>query len=167
MANHLLIRYANPRTSLQIADIVVAYYVTKLLLFRPFLLLCLELKRRGIKDILSERNGGVEMTVLFEAAEHSVSAAKDIIAFCDSLFSLQIGIEVCNPKQRVRYLVLTMKGIVLSRFLPRKCVSRACPGCGPSQQPAFVRLFRNALYRAATFAAVGLTRACTKHQCCS
>ncbi|KAF1930424.1 uncharacterized protein M421DRAFT_3493 [Didymella exigua CBS 183.55] len=70
------------------------FYITKLLLFRPFVLLCLELSRRGIKDILSERNGGVVMAVLFEAANQSITAAKEIIHFCDSLFSLQIGIEV-------------------------------------------------------------------------
>lgn len=68
--------------------------MTELLLFRPFVLLCLELKRRGIKDILSERNGQVEMAVLFEAAKRSVRSAKDMIRFCDSLFSLQLGIEV-------------------------------------------------------------------------
>lgn len=73
-----------------------AFYATELLLFRPFVLLCLELKRRGIKDILSERNGQVEMTVLFEAAKRSVRSAKDMIRFCDSLFSLQLGIEVWN-----------------------------------------------------------------------
>lgn len=72
--------------------------MTKLLLFRPFLLLCLELKRRGIKDILRERNGGVEMTVLYEAAEQSVKSATAIVDFCDSLFSLQIGTEVFASK---------------------------------------------------------------------
>ncbi|KAF9690670.1 hypothetical protein EKO04_011461 [Ascochyta lentis] len=69
------------------------YYVTELLLFRPFLLLRLELKRRGVNDILRERNGGVEMVELNEAAGHSVKAASNIIDFCDSLFSLNIGIE--------------------------------------------------------------------------
>ncbi|KAF2623143.1 hypothetical protein BU25DRAFT_478739 [Macroventuria anomochaeta] len=69
------------------------FYVTKLLLFRPFLLLCLELKRRGVIDILKERNGGVEMTVLYETAERSVGSARDIINFSDSLFLLQIGTE--------------------------------------------------------------------------
>ncbi|KZM20779.1 DNA binding [Ascochyta rabiei] len=71
----------------------IVYYVTKLLLFRPFLLLCLELKRRGVNDVLRERNGGVEMVELHEAAEHSMQAARDIVDFCDSLFSLDIGIE--------------------------------------------------------------------------
>ena len=73
--------------------------MTELLLFRPFVLLCLELKRRGIKDILSERNGQVEMAVLFEAAKRSVRSAKDMIRYCDSLFSLQLGIEVCNSER--------------------------------------------------------------------
>lgn len=77
-----------------LADDLSVYHITRLLLFRPFLLLCLELKRRGIKDILRERNGGIEMTVLYEAAERSVKAAIDIIDFCDSMFSLQIGTEV-------------------------------------------------------------------------
>jgi len=65
-----------------------------LLLFRPFLLLCLELKRRGVRDIRSERNGGVEMKVVYAAAARSVSSAHNIINLCESLFSLQIGTEV-------------------------------------------------------------------------
>lgn len=61
--------------------------------------MCLELKRRGMRDILKERNGGVEMTVLNDAAELSVSSARTIIDFCDSLSSLQIGIEVSILKR--------------------------------------------------------------------
>jgi hypothetical protein len=91
-------------TFLRLADTALVFYVTELLLFRPFVLLCLELKRRGIKNILSERNGRVEMAVLFEAAKRSVTSAKDMIRFCDSLFSLQIGIEVFSF--RVSHLVL-------------------------------------------------------------
>ncbi|KAH6639219.1 hypothetical protein C7974DRAFT_388043 [Boeremia exigua] len=69
------------------------FNATKLLLFRPFLLLCLELRRRGVGNILKERNGGVEMAVIYEAASRSVTSAQDIINLCDSLFSLGIGIE--------------------------------------------------------------------------
>lgn len=79
---------------LESANIITAFYVTELLLFRPFVLLCLELKRRGIKDILRERNGGVEMAALFEAAQRSITPAKEIVRFCNALFSLQIGLEV-------------------------------------------------------------------------
>ena len=72
----------------------LAFYVTKLLLFRPFLLLTLELKRRRVHSILSERNGGVEIAVLISAAAHSIDAAKAIVNLCDSLFSLGIAVEV-------------------------------------------------------------------------
>lgn len=51
-----------------------------------------------MRDILRERNGGVEMSVLYDAAELSVSSARNIIDFCDSLSSLQIGIEVRVPE---------------------------------------------------------------------
>jgi len=98
MAHYLLIRQdIRAACTFCCSNNLSVFHVTRLLLFRPFLLLCLELKRRGIKDILKERNGGVEMTVLYEAAERSVKAAIDIIDFCDSMFSLQIGTEVPPP----------------------------------------------------------------------
>lgn len=78
----------------QSTDTVLAYYVTELLLFRPFLLLCLELKRRGVNDILRESNGRVEMAEVYEAAANSVAAATNIIDFCKALFTLNVGVEV-------------------------------------------------------------------------
>lgn len=112
-----------------------AFYVTELLLFRPFVLLCLELKRRGIKDILSERNGQVEMVVLFEAAKRSVKSAKDMIRFCDSLFSLQLGIQVFSPEGSCG-LILTLAGPVFSRLLLGKCMLDACAGYRTRQRSA-------------------------------
>ncbi|KAF2996197.1 hypothetical protein E8E13_001151 [Curvularia kusanoi] len=69
------------------------FYVTQLLLFRPFLLLCLELHRRKVRSILHHHNGGVEIAVLVSAAARCVGAAKEIVNFCDAMFSLQVGIE--------------------------------------------------------------------------
>ena len=63
----------------------------------PFLLLTLELKRRRVHSILSERNGGVEIAVLISAAAHCIDAAKAIVNLCDSLFSLGIAVEVSPP----------------------------------------------------------------------
>lgn len=76
---------------------IPVFHVIKLLLFRPFLLLTLELKRRRVHSILSERNGGVEIAVLISAAAHSIDAAKAIVNLCDSLFSLGIAVEVSPP----------------------------------------------------------------------
>ncbi|KAL1642330.1 hypothetical protein SLS61_009716 [Didymella pomorum] len=108
-----------------------AFYATELLLFRPFVLLCLELKRRGIKDILSERNGQVEMTVLFEAAKRSVRSAKDMIRFCDSLFSLQLGIEGLYSHGfylESACLVLALATVHDSIELSTNCFEMLCTG---------------------------------------
>ena len=79
------------------AENTPVFHVIKLLLFRPFLLLTLELKRRRVHSILSERNGGVEIAVLISAAAHCIDAAKAIVNLCDSLFSLGIAVEVSPP----------------------------------------------------------------------
>jgi hypothetical protein len=92
--HHLIWQVTYSTVCLQLSDSDPVYYITELLLFRPFLLFCLELKRRGVNDILRERDGGVEMVELHQAAGHSVRAAKDIVDFCDNLFSLNIGIQV-------------------------------------------------------------------------
>lgn len=95
MAHHIVLWLVDELFLLdQLTEYKAVFNVTKLLLFRPFLLLCLELKRRGVRDIRRERNGGVEMKVIYEAAACSVSSAQNIINLCDSLFSLKIGIEV-------------------------------------------------------------------------
>ncbi|KAJ8113065.1 hypothetical protein OPT61_g4725 [Boeremia exigua] len=104
---------------------------TRLLLFRPFLLLCLELKRRGMRDIRRERNGGVEMAVVYEAASHSVRSAQDIISLCDSLFSLNIGIE--GLYNHGFYLesacfVLALAAVHHSSRLPPHSFEKLCTG---------------------------------------
>jgi hypothetical protein len=43
------------------------------------------------------RNSGIVTAELTEAAEICVQSAQALVEFCESLFSLQIGIEVCIP----------------------------------------------------------------------
>jgi hypothetical protein len=104
LAWHITISYGKSQCeqrSLYIANAISVYHVTRLLVYRPFLLLCLELKRRGVNDIAGIRNGGVAISELNEAAELCVSSARDIVELCDSLFSLQIGAEVRTPKYQL------------------------------------------------------------------
>ena len=78
-------------------DLVLVYHFTKLLVYRPFLLLCLELKRRGLSNESGSGSVSVITMELADAATVCIDSARAIIKLSDSLFSLQIGVEVRTP----------------------------------------------------------------------
>jgi hypothetical protein len=99
LAWHITLSYSEPCSSflpVKRADSLKAYHVTKLLVYRPFLLLCLELKRRGLSDTAGLRNNNLVTPELTDAAETCVQSAKILVELSETLFSMQVGMEVCT-----------------------------------------------------------------------
>ncbi|KAF2136858.1 uncharacterized protein K452DRAFT_258539, partial [Aplosporella prunicola CBS 121167] len=74
------------------------YYYTMLLAFRPFLLLYVQLKKRAEMERDEERQKYFSKeSLLFEAGEYCISAAKSTVLFAELLISSDINLQaLCN-----------------------------------------------------------------------
>lgn len=86
-----------PASVIDKANLVPVYHFTKLLVYRSFLFLCLELKRRGLSNESDSGSASVVTMELAEATTVCIDSARAIIKLSDSLFALQIGVEVRTP----------------------------------------------------------------------